>query len=59
MFFVQWRGSPASAIGHPQTWILAKPVRIILIPPALAKQQKMRAQQIRQWIRDQFGLRGS
>ena len=31
MFFVQWRGSPASAIGHPQTWILAKPVRIILI----------------------------
>ena len=36
MFFVQWRGSPASAIGHPQTWILAKPVRIILIPPALA-----------------------
>jgi len=28
MLFVQWRGSPTSAIGHPQARILMKPIRL-------------------------------
>ena len=56
MCFFQWCCAPANAIGHPQPRILTKPIRIILIPPTLSQQQKVRAQQFRQPIRDQFGL---